>query len=137
MKLSRLLFVTVLALFVFAACPGQSARAATPPKTPAAPPDVRKLIKSIDAKASTVTIVYNRDKSTHIYKVDDMTKLTLNNQPGKFADIKVGMVVDDSLERDNDDLDGLTLSGYGAPAPVAKPKTPAKPAPKPAATPAQ
>jgi len=134
MKLSRLLLVTVLSLLVFAASPGRSAHAATPPKTPAAPPDVRKLIKSIDAKASTVTILDNRNKSTHTYKVDDLTKLTLNNQPGKFADIKVGMVVDDSLERDNDDLDGLSLSGYGATTPVAKPKTPAKPAPKPATT---
>ncbi len=115
-------------------CPGEPVHAATKkPATPAAPPDVKKVIKSIDAKANTVTILNNRDKSTHTYKIDDLTKLTINNQTEKFADIKVGMVVDDSLERDNDDLDALSLSGYGATTPVAKPKTPAKPA----ATPTQ
>ena len=47
------------------------------------------------------------------------------------------MVVADYLERDNDDLDRLSLSGYGGSlTPVtAKAKTPVKP--KPAATPAQ
>ena len=132
MNSSRLFSAVAGALIMV--CLGSAVQAATKKSTtPAAPPDVRKLIKSVDAKANTITIVYDRDKSTHIYKIDDMTKLTLNNQPGKFADIKPGMVVDDSLERDNDDLDALTLSGDGAPKPVVKPKTTVKP--KPAATP--
>jgi hypothetical protein len=126
MKFTRPFFCIALALFVFVTgFPAQAAAA----KKPVPPPDVRKVIKSVDAKASTVIILYNRDKSTHTYKVDDLTKLKLNNQDGKFADIKVGMVVDDYLERDNDDLDELSLSGYGATPPVAKPKAPAKPKP--------
>lgn len=105
---------------------GAAAQAKT--KEPAPPPDLRKLIKSVDAKASTVTIVNNRDKSTHIYKVDDLTKLLVNNQPAKFPEIRPGMVVDDSLERDNDDLDELSVTGYGS-EPVAKSKKDAKPKP--------
>lgn len=99
------------------------------------PPDMRKMIKSVDAKNSAVVIIYMNNKQTHTYRVDDMTALKVNGVAGKFADIKAGMEVADYAERDNDDLDSLTLTGYPEePKPAAKPK--AKPAPKPKPAPA-
>jgi hypothetical protein len=133
MKSSRLSFFAAFVLLVFVTCLGLSVRAAT--KAPPPPPDMRKMIKSVDAPASTVIIVYMHDRSTHTYKVDGLTVLKVNNQDGKIADVKPGMVVDDYAERDFDTLDSLSLSGYGTP-PAVKPKAPAKPKPKPAAPPA-
>jgi hypothetical protein len=99
---------------------------ASAPKKPAPPPDVRKLIQSVDVKNSTVVIRIMRFKTDHTYKIDDFTVLTVNNAPGKLADVKPGMVVEDYLERGTDTLDSLTLTGYGT-VPAAKPA--AKPAP--------
>ena len=131
MKSSRLFLFALLIAFVTCVSSSTMAKEA---KTPPPPPDVRKLISEVDVKANSVTIVNNRDKSKHTYKLDGMTQLKINNQDGKFADIKVGMVVDDSLERDNDDLDALSLSGYGTTKSTATKPTSTKP--KPAATPA-
>jgi hypothetical protein len=104
-------------------------------KTPPPPPDMRKMIQSVDAKNNAVIIVYMESKQTHTYRIDDMTVLKINGVPGKLAEIKNGMVVADYLERDNDDLDGLTLTGYGGETtPAAKPAAKPKPKPKPAAT---
>jgi hypothetical protein len=103
-------------------------------KTPPPPPDMRKVIQSVDAKNSAVVIVYMESKQTHNYRIDDMTALKVNGVPGKLGDIKKGMVVTDYPERDNDDLDGLTLTGYGEEPAAAKPAAKPKPKPKPAAT---
>ena len=128
MKSSRLLFFAALALLVFVTGLDQSALAAAAKKKPAdePPPDNRKLIQSIDVKASTVVVQYNHDKSTHAYKIDDLTVLKINNQTGKVADIKVGMVVDDYIERDFQNLDSISLSGYGGPLTAVDPKKTAK-----------
>jgi hypothetical protein len=133
MKLSRLLLSVVVALLVFVTFLSQSALATAKQKPPPPPPDMRKIIVKVDVKSNTVTIIYANEHMTHDYKIDDMTKLKVNNQDGKFADIKRGMVVDDYIERDNDYLDLLSLSGYGTTKSAAKPKTAAKPAPKPPA----
>jgi hypothetical protein len=104
---------------------------ASAPKKPAPPPDLRKLIQSVDVKNSTVVIRSMRYKEDHPYKIDDFTVLTVNNVSGKLADVKPGMVVEDYLERGTDTLDSLTLSGYGT-VPAAKPAAkPAPPKPKP------
>jgi hypothetical protein len=104
-------------------------------KTPPPPPDMRKVIQSVDVKNSAVVIVYMESKQTHTYRIDDMTVLKVNGVPGKLADIKSGMVVADYTERDNDDLDALTLTGYGGDTtPAAKPAAKPKPKPKPAAS---
>jgi hypothetical protein len=96
---------------------------------------MRKVIQSVDAKNSAVVIVYMESKLTHTYHIDDVTVLKVNGVPGKLADIKKGMVVTDYTERDNDDLDGLTLTGYGGDTtPAAKPAAKPKPKPKPAAS---
>jgi hypothetical protein len=71
------------------------------------------------------------DQQTHKYKVDDVTTLSVNGSPGKLADIKAGMEVKDYVERDNDDLDSLTLSGFGGATEPAKTAAKAKPKPKP------
>lgn len=108
------------------------AKGATKVIPPPPPVDTRILIKSIDVKAGTVTLKYMRDAKApdHTYGVDDMTLLKVNNVAGKITDIKIGMVVDSYLERDNDNLDALSLSGYGGSITApAKPKTPAKPKP--------
>ena len=91
----------------------QPALAAAKAKKPAPPPDMRKLIQSVDQGSSSVIIVYQETKQTHTYHVDDMTALKVNGAAGKITDIKPGMEVTDYLERDNDNLDGLTLTGYG------------------------
>jgi hypothetical protein len=136
MKNCRAVFVPVLlavSLFlVIASGPAFGAAKKTPPP----PPDMRKMIQSVDAKNNAVIIVYMENKQTHTYRVDDMTALKINGVPGKFGEIKNGMVVSDYLERDNDDLDGLTLTGYGGDTTPAKAaaKSAAKPKPKPTTT---
>jgi hypothetical protein len=129
--------VVVLALIYIATCFGQTAIGAT--KAPPPPPDMRKMIKSVNLANSTIDIVYMNSHMVHTYKVDDVTQVKVNNQDGKLADIKSGMVVDDYVERDNDDLDGISLSGYGTTPAAAKPATtkPAPPKPTPAPAPTQ
>jgi hypothetical protein len=135
MKSSGLLFsVAVFALVYFMTSLGQSANAATKPPPP--PPDMRKMIKSVNLANSTIDIIYMHSHLVHTYKIDDVTQVKVNNQDGKLADIKPGMVVDDYLERDNDDLDGISLSGYGTKPAAAKPAPP-KPKPTPPPAPAQ
>jgi len=139
MKNCRAVFVPVLlaATFLLALTSGPVLGAAKKAATPPPPKDMRKLIQAVDAKNSAVVIVYMGSKLTHTYKVDDMTALKINGVPGKFAEIKNGMVVTDYAERDNDDLDSLTLTGYGEDTtakPAAKPAAKPKPKPKPAPT---
>ena len=134
MKNSRVVFApVVLAFCMLLGISAGPVFAAPAKKTPPPPPDMRKVIQSVDTKNNAVIIVYMNSKQTHTYRIDDMTVLKVNGVPGKLVDIKKGMVVADYLERDNDDLDGLTLTGYGEEPAAAKPA--AKPKPKPAATP--
>ena len=109
----------VACCFLIALATGPASAAAA--KKPAPPPDMRKLIQSVDKDNSSVVIIYKESKQTHTYHIDDVTVLNVNGVPGKITDIKPGMEVKDYVERDNDDLDGLTLIGYGDEA-----KTPAK-----------
>jgi hypothetical protein len=138
MKSSVLLFpLAAFALVYFVTSFGPGANAAT--KAPPPPPDMRKMIKSVNIANSTIDIIYMHSHMVHTYKIDGVTEVKVNNQDGKLADIKPGMVVDDYLERDNDDLDGISLSGYGTTPAAAKPATtkPAPPKPTPAPAPTQ
>ena len=128
--------VAALAFAVFLSSSGSIA-AAPPAKKPEPPADLRKLIKSVDAANSLVVIQYMNDKTTHAYKIDDVTMLKVNNVVGKISDIKPGMLVDDYVERDDQTLDGLSVSGESAPAAAPKPKAPAKPAKSKPTPPAQ
>lgn len=133
MRSSRNYFSPVLLACCFLIVLGTCWASASKPKKPAPPPDLRKLIKSVNTQSSSVVIVYMESKLTHTYRIDAVTVLKVNGIPGKIADIKPGMEVMDYLERDNDDLDGLTLTGYGE-EPKTKPKAAKKPAPKPASS---
>jgi hypothetical protein len=130
MKHHRVLFTVVLLILIglFTASM-MNAAAATPAKP--APVDPRKLIKSVSVPDSSVVIQFMRDKTTHAYKIDDITALKVNGVTGKVSDIKAGMVVDDFVERDDQTLDGLTVSGYGGDTSSAKPVAKPKPKPKP------
>jgi hypothetical protein len=82
-----------------------------PSPTDVAGPD--KTIQAVLSDDNSVVIFYTKSKLLRTYHIDDSTLLKVNGIAGKFSDIKVGMQVMDFLERDNDDLDGLTLIGYG------------------------
>ncbi len=73
------------------------------------------MIESVDVENSSVVIIYMHSSLLHTYRLDENTVLTINGSRGKVADIKSGMEVTSYLERDNDELDGLTLSGHGGP----------------------
>jgi Cu/Ag efflux protein CusF len=68
-------------------------------------------IESVLPDNNTVVIHTAQTNAVHTYRVDDNTALKVNGIPGKFADIKAGMTVTDFTERDNDDLDSLTVMG--------------------------
>jgi hypothetical protein len=122
MNPSRLLLAVItlaLAFLFIIAVP--SAIAGKPKPKPAPPVDRRIVIKSVNAAAGTVEIEYMRDKASHTYKIDDLTSIKVNNAPGKIADIKVGMEVNDSVERDDQTLDAISV-GPAQAAPVT-PKT--------------
>ena len=122
MNLSRCVLAVFASLLFFALpVPGHAGK----PKTPPAPPDVRKVIQKIDSAEQSITIINHRDhNSTHSYKIDFLTKIFFNFVPGKFDQIKVGMVVTDMTERDSSVLDSITLTGTGE---EPKAATPAKP----------
>ena len=134
MKNSRAIFAPAVLvfslLFAIATEPAFAAAKKAAPK----PPDMRKTIQAVDVKNSSVVILYNNSKQTHTYRIDSVTVLKVNGVPGQLTDIKKGMVVTEYLERDNDDLDGLTLTGYGEEPAAAKPAAKSKPKPKPVAT---
>jgi len=94
------------------------------PATPPAPVDTRKVIKSVNAATNSVVIENMRDKTTHTYAIDNVTVVKVNNVDGTIAEIKANMEVTDFVERDNDTLDSISVSGNGeapsAPAPNKK-----------------
>jgi hypothetical protein len=122
MRHLRYLSLTIATIFTLCAMALTPASAASKPPPPPPPVDTRILIKAINAANSTVDIEYMRNKSVHTYKIDDLTAVKVSNTTSKFADIKVGMKVDDSVERDNDTLDSITVETDHTPAPSAPKK---------------
>lgn len=78
--------------------------------------DTRVLVQSVDPVANIVVFQTMKDKSTHLYKVDAGTSITVNNNPGTFSNIKAGMEVTSSTERDSTTLDAISV-GVASPAP--------------------
>ena len=79
-------------------------------KKPVPPPDLRTLVKSVDKANSSIVILLKRDHNImHTYRLDDLTKILIDGSTAKFADIKAGMEVSDSTERDTDTLDSVSL----------------------------
>jgi hypothetical protein len=87
-----------------------SAPVAVDPTKPQYTGSVNK-IESVLPDKNSVVIFTALTKTPHTYHVDIATTLQINGINGKFEDIKPGMVVKDYVERDNDDLDSLTLTG--------------------------
>ena len=126
MNPSRLfLAVAALALalmFTIAVSTSATAAATAPKPTPTpGPVDTKKLISAVNATASTVTIQYQSNKKTFVYKVDDFTTIRVNDSHAKLADIKVGMVVSESSERDAQTLESISLT-TPTPTPTPPPK---------------
>ncbi len=84
---------------------------ALPKATDVAGPD--KTIQAVLSDTNSVVIFFAKSRLQRTYRIDDTPALKVNGIPGKFSDIKQGMQVMDYLERDNDDLDSLTVIGYG------------------------
>ena len=128
MNPSRLLHTAttlVLALLFIFAVPSALAKGKGGGKKPAAAPapvDTRKLIQSVDVAANTVVIKNMREKTTHTYAIDNVTVVKVNNVDGTIADIKANMEVTDFVERDNDALDSISVSGNGEAPSAAVPK---------------
>jgi Cu/Ag efflux protein CusF len=95
------------------------AEAATPKPKP--PPDLRILVTAVDAKNQQITITYEKNKTTKVYGIDDMTKVVSQGNPGTLASIKVGQQVYSYVERDDKSLDNIEVA-VAQPAPVAPKK---------------
>ncbi len=116
MRFLRVVPVLLICFFVFALSAGSASAAAA--KKPAPPPDLRKLVKSVDKANNQIVISDLRAKTSHTYKLDEMSTIQVDGGAAKFADIKAGMEVVDATERDNDDLDSVSLKSRTS-APVA------------------
>ena len=94
-------------------CGSTSTAANTPakPAAPAGPVDTKKTISAVDAKANTISIQYLSNKKIVVYKVDDFTTIRVNGNLAKLADVKTGMVVSESSERDTQTLDRIFCGG--------------------------
>jgi hypothetical protein len=104
--------------------------------TPLPPPESKSTVSAVNAKTHEVSIIfkstsYKAAKLPVIYTIDDLSTITINSVPCKFEDIRVGMIVQGTTERDAHTLDNITLEGSGL-TPAAP--APAKPKPKPATT---
>ena len=73
----------------------------------------KKTISAVDAKANTISIQYLSNKKTFVYKVDDFTTIRVNGNLAKLADVKTGMVVSESSERDTQTLDSISVVDAG------------------------
>jgi hypothetical protein len=109
MKSSRTTFVTLASicciLFALLALPASAGK----PKKAPPPPDMRKLIQSVDAKNQSIVIIAMHRKMLHTYRLDANTTIQVDGAPATFANIKAGMEVADATERDSDDLDAISL----------------------------
>lgn len=128
MKSSRLLVVATLALAALFTCAVPSGFAKSK-KAATDEPAAAKMstIEAVNATDHTVQVKFKAMKTPRLYRIDDLTHVTLNIAPGKFSDIRVGMEITDLVERDSQTLDKITLQGSGlAPAPPPEKKKAAK-----------
>ena len=101
-----------LAVFSFLCLPafagGKSGTVAPPP------PESKSVVTAVNAKTHEVTIKFKTSsyaaaKNLHVYKLDEISTITINRVPGKFEGIRVGMIVQGITERDAHTLDNITL----------------------------
>ena len=74
------------------------------------PVDMRIMVESVNAASSTVVIKYMDKGTFHTYAIDGITQIKVNDTTGTFAQIKAGMQVRDSVERDSQTLDSISVS---------------------------
>jgi D-hexose-6-phosphate mutarotase len=108
MKSSRLflacVIVTLSLLFTSTIVP---AHATTKKKAPK-PVDTRTLVKSVNLSDDTVILESARNNALHTYHIDSATTVTVSGVPGKtISDIRSGMEVRSSVERDDQTLDAI------------------------------
>lgn len=115
MKPSRL-FLTVTTLIL-----AFSFTVAVQTATAGQEPDTRVLIESVNTAASTVVIKYMDKGTTQTYTIDGLTSIKVGDNTGTFAQIRAGMQVRDSVERDDHTLDSISVSAAD-PAPKGAPK---------------
>jgi len=123
------LFFFALAAFSLLSLPASAAAKSIP----VPPPEAISKVVGVNLTTHEVSILFKGTttetaKKPRSYILDDYSTITINNVSAKFADIRVGMIVQGSTERDAHTLDNITLEGSGS-APAAPA---AKPAPKPA-----
>ena len=119
MKSVRLRFLTAVWAFPLLCLAGTAYSLGATPKPPPPPPvDTRILIKSVNAAGGTIVIKTMRYGTLRTYKLDSVSTIEVNKVPGKITDIKPGMQVRDSVERDDQTLDSIAV-GKADPKPVA------------------
>ena len=80
----------------------------TKKKAPPAPEDTRTLVKSVNLSDDTVILESAHDNALHTYHIDSATAVTVSGIPGKkISDIRRGMEVRSSVERDDQTLDSI------------------------------
>ena len=103
----------LIALVAFAFC-SQFSLGAGPKKISKPPPEVFSKVTGVNATTHEVSILFRKGdivlaKKPTVYVIDDLSTVTINSVPGKFADIKPGMFVMGTSERDSHTLDNITL----------------------------
>ena len=103
-------FVRGLVFLAFLlALAGGSSLHATTAKKKKPPADERTLVTSVDMAHQKITFEYMKDHSHQTYVVDAGTAVTVNGSPGKLGDVREGMQVKGSINRDAETLDSLDI----------------------------
>jgi hypothetical protein len=126
MKTSRLFLVGIALplLFLFAFTMGTAQAKKKKGDEDGSQSDPRTLVQSVDATAGTITIQYMDTKKTHTYAIDGGTLVTVNGKSGAITSISPGMQVRDSVERNTQVLDSITVTAAAPPPSGAKKSDP-------------
>ncbi len=106
MKLSRLLFaiITLALLFTFAVSTATAGSMGN-----GAAQRMKLVIDSVDAASGTVVFKSGVDQSTHTYKIDATTKLSLTGKKATIDEIQPGEKVENYRVRGGQTADGSAL----------------------------
>ena len=67
------------------------------------------IIKLVNKSTNVIEIETMENQTTHNYKIDSMTVITIAGSPGKFSGLKFGQQVLNLVERDNETLDAISV----------------------------
>jgi hypothetical protein len=119
--------VMLVAAMVFTLVCGTTEVKAAPAPAPAVIGLAQTTVTAVDPANMTVAITLKHREVAHTYKIDNGTRINADGVATKLANIRVGQVVTNFVERDSSALDLLEVTGRGT-APAAP--APAKPAAK-------